>query len=184
MLESDLPSSEKDVSRLAAEANVLLIGGTQSTSVALEFVTYQLLARLPIAERLREEISLVAPDPKALPSWRELEKLPYFSAVILETLRLIYGSPGRLSRIATDQDLYFSHTLTAKSGKKQVEYIIPKGYAIGMSAFITHMDEAIFPSPKAFDPERWMGRKGEVDRTLERYLLTFSRGSRNCVGMQ
>lgn len=184
MLESDLPPNEKQISRLAAEANVLLIGGTQSTSVALEFVTYQLLARVPIAERLRKEISLAAPDPKELPSWRELEKLPYFSAVILETLRLIYGSPGRLSRIATDQDLYFSGTATTISGKKEVAYVIPKGYAIGMSAFITHTDEAIFPSPNAFDPERWLDGKGEVDRTLERYLLTFSRGSRNCVGMQ
>ncbi|VUC26000.1 unnamed protein product [Clonostachys rosea] len=186
MMGSDLPSSERTIKRLAAEANVLMIGGTQSTSVTLELVTYHLLANPSIAERLQVELSTVIRDPKIIPPWRNLEKLPYFTAVILETLRLVYGAPGRLPRIAMDQDLFYSGTWRSphSDGKVDVSHVIPKGYAIGMSAFIVHMDETIFPRPAMFDPERWLDKTGEVKRGLERYLLTFSRGSRNCVGMQ
>ncbi|CAG9960707.1 unnamed protein product [Clonostachys byssicola] len=186
LMASNLPPSEKTIERLSAEANVLLIGGTQSTSVTLELATYHLLANPLIAERLRSELSAAVPDPKRLPAWKDLEKLPYFTAVILETLRLVYGAPGRLPRIATDQDLFYSGTWVSPRShdKVKVSHVIPKGHAIGMSAFIIHMDETIFPNAATFKPERWLDEMGKVNRGLERYLLSFSRGSRNCIGMQ
>jgi len=41
-----------------------------------------------------------------------------------------------------------------------------------------HQDPDIFPSPLEFDPERWIENPG-----LKRYLVSFSKGSRQCLGM-
>lgn len=47
-----------------------------------------------------------------------------------------------------------------------------------MSAGLMHLDPRIFPSPLEFQPERWLENKG-----LDRYLVSFSKGSRQCVGI-
>jgi cytochrome P450 len=41
------------------------------------------------------------------------------------------------------------------------------------------MDPEIFPEPETFNPDRWM--QGE---RLDRYLTSFSKGSRGCVGIK
>ena len=47
-----------------------------------------------------------------------------------------------------------------------------------MSAGIQHLDSSIFPSPLEFQPSRWLNNKG-----LEKYLISFSKGSRQCAGI-
>lgn len=44
-----------------------------------------------------------------------------------------------------------------------------------------HRAENIFPGPDNFDPERWMDPT--ASRRLEKYLVPFSRGPRQCIGM-
>lgn len=65
--------------------------------------------------------------------------------------------------------------------KKDVEYVIPRGFAIGMSTAITHHDEAIFPDSHRFHPERWLDEEGRPNKDPERGLMNFSRGSRRCL---
>jgi cytochrome P450 len=50
-----------------------------------------------------------------------------------------------------------------------------------MSSWIMHHNEDIFPDPEKFDPERWM----DPDRakSLDKYVISFGKGSRACVGM-
>jgi cytochrome P450 len=105
------------------------------------------------------------------------EKLSYLNAVIKEGLRLSYGVSSRTARIATEEDLVYR----GEWNKKDVEHVIPRGYAIGMSTAITHHDEAIFPDSHRFYPERWLDGKGELNKGLERGLMAFSRGSRKCL---
>lgn len=47
-----------------------------------------------------------------------------------------------------------------------------------MSAGIMHLDPRIFPDPLSFQPDRWLENKGR-----DRYLVSFSKGSRQCVGI-
>lgn len=114
-------------------------------------------------------------DSKRL-SWQALEKLPYLTAVILEAIRLSYGIAARLPRVAPDEDLIYR-------GRDKT-YIIPRGTAIGMSTVITHHNEEIFPDSHRFLPERWLDEKGQRRTDREKYMWSFSRGSRVCVGMQ
>jgi len=49
---------------------------------------------------------------------------------------------------------------------------------VSMSAGLVHQDSSIFPSPKEFQPERWLD-----NLSLYRYLVAFCKGPRQCVGI-
>uniref|UniRef100_L2G406 Cytochrome p450 n=1 Tax=Colletotrichum fructicola (strain Nara gc5) TaxID=1213859 RepID=L2G406_COLFN len=185
LLSSNLPAEEKTIERLSGEANVFLAAGTETTATVLSLCTYRLLKNPDIVVKMRAELLAVVKDPQALPDWFVLEQLPYLTAVIKETLRLMYGLSSRLPRIAPDEDVVYQGTWTppATTQAVSVRHVIPRGYAMGMSAYLVHTDERLFPDPAKFAPERWLLRDGRKDRHLERYLLTFSRGSRQCLGL-
>lgn len=185
LLESDLPSSEKTLARLTSEANALMLAGTHTTSTALALVTYHLLANPPQLQRLRSELRGVVTDASDLPAWSSLEQLPYLGGVVLEGLRLMYGVASRISVVSPDEDLFFRPAVPL-NGANAVEtcYTIPRGYAIGMSAYIMHSDPRLFPDPSRFLPERWLNEHGQRGKTLERYLLSFAKGHRQCLGIQ
>ena len=43
-------------------------------------------------------------------------------------------------------------------------------------------DPSVFPEPYAFNPDRWLEAAAQGTR-LDRYLVTFSKGTRSCLGM-
>lgn len=47
-----------------------------------------------------------------------------------------------------------------------------------MTSVLMHLNPNIFPSPKTFQPERWL-----ENPRLSKYLVSFSKGSRQCLGM-
>ncbi|KAF9699924.1 hypothetical protein EKO04_002335 [Ascochyta lentis] len=179
ILESDLVSLEKEPQRLADEAAAVVGAGTETTSWAMSVITYHLLTKPELLNKLRHELQTVVKDPKQLPAWTELENLPYLGAVIQEGLRLSYGVSARTARVPTEENLVFR----GEWNKRPVEYIIPQGYAIGMSAAITHHDEKAFPESYAFIPERWLDENNQRRKDVERSMLAFSKGSRSCLGM-
>ncbi|GAM37558.1 benzoate 4-monooxygenase cytochrome P450 [Talaromyces pinophilus] len=100
----------------------------------------------------------------------QLEKLPYLTGVIQEGFRLSFGPVSRMPRIATQDALVYNG------------WTIPPGTAVSMSTMFMHLDETIYPNPTKFDPERWI-RATEQGVNLNKYLTTFSKGSRMCLGM-
>lgn len=48
-----------------------------------------------------------------------------------------------------------------------------------MTAPLIHMDPNIFPEPNEFLPERWL-----ENPRLDRYLFSFSKGARICLGCE
>jgi len=107
------------------------------------------------------------------------------TAVIKESLRLSFGVSGRLYRISPDK------AQILKDGAK--EWAIPAGVhplsisptfliseqtPVAMSNPLVSLNPKVFPSPATFDPSRWLDNP-----QLDRYLVSFSKGSRGCVGM-
>lgn len=178
ILHSDLSDKEKSTSRVADEALAVVAAGTETTSWALTVMTYHLLSNPEILERLTQELQRTVNDPRRLPSWTVLEKLPYLSAVIQESLRLSYGVSARTARVATHEDLVYQ----GEVDKKPIRYVVPRGYEIGMSAVISHHDENLFHNSHEFRPERWLDPQRR--RELERGILGFGKGSRACLGMK
>ncbi|VUC29008.1 unnamed protein product [Clonostachys rosea] len=184
--DSTLPREEKTTARLASEANSIMVGGTESTAVTLSLFTYHVLANPDVLDRIRAEIDTVTADDQGRLPGHKLEQLPYFTAAIQEALRLVHGISGRAARIAPDEDLVYiksSHS-PVRSCYHRNEFVIPRGYAVGMSAYLLHTDKDIFPEPHQFRPQRWLDKNGKRDRSLDKYLFTFGKGDRQCVGMQ
>ena len=50
-----------------------------------------------------------------------------------------------------------------------------------MGATILHKNPKIFPNPTSFDPSRWLQ---ENSSDLEKYLVSFSKGPRSCLGIK
>ncbi|KAI1847118.1 hypothetical protein JX266_006993 [Neoarthrinium moseri] len=185
LLESDMPAHEKSLARLTDEASAVLGAGTETTSWTLSVITYHLLTQPKLLEKLTAELRSVVDDPLKLPTWTTLEKLPYLGAVIQEGLRLSYGVSARTSRVPTEEDLLYRGQWTPVGSKApvDVEYVIPRGYAIGMSSSISHHDESVWPDSHSFIPERWLDEQMQRKKELERCMLSFSKGSRACLGM-
>jgi cytochrome P450 len=186
LLDSDLPPEEKTTNRLSCESMAVILGGTNSISTVLTIATYHLLTNQGQFDRLVTELRTVVADETNLPPWSTLEKLPYLRGVILEALRLMYGVASRISLVAPDEELLYMPDEKSSSfrGNGSTSYIIPPGYAIGMSSYIIHTDPTLFPNASQFIPDRWLDEHGERERGLEKYLMSFSKGHRRCIGMQ
>lgn len=88
LVNSDLPESELSVERLSKEAQVLLGAGTVSTARTLDFICYYILANKDIQTKLQDELrDIMANYPQQIPSFVQLEKLPYLTSLIKEGLR-------------------------------------------------------------------------------------------------
>jgi len=164
----NLPASEKTLPRLVEEAQIIVSAGSTTTVHFLKSTTYHILANQPILARLRAELQTAIPDPTHLPPSHVLERLPYFAAVVKEGFRINDGASSRLARVAPDADLPCN------------SQIIPKGTSISMSTYLQHRHPTLFPDPETFKPERWLGPDAAG---LERYLVNFSKGTRNCLGI-
>lgn len=122
-------------------------------------------------DKLKKELSEALPDPDQSPPLAVVENLPYLRAIIQETLRLYPSAVVRQTRVAPDTDLVYANR---KTGEK---WVIPAGVPITMAPMPVHMNEEYFPQPGKFDPNRWLERP-----SLDQYLLTFSKGTRACIG--
>lgn len=63
-------------------------------------------------------------------------------------------------------------------------YHIPKGTPIGVSPVLLHHNKDVFPDPSAFDPERWIKSDPAHRREMDSHMMAFSKGTRQCLGMQ
>ncbi|EGD95987.1 hypothetical protein TESG_03448 [Trichophyton tonsurans CBS 112818] len=164
---SDLPPAEKTFDRIFEEVATVTGAGLETISNTLRLILYHVYSSDEILQRLREEInaaSTIVTEPLTL---KELEQLPYLTAVLMEGLRLSPGVGSRAARI-TDQDLFYEH------------WRIPAGTPVGMTTILMHTDENLYPDPMCFNPDRW------IDSTAKRSTTTFapfSRGTRICLGM-
>lgn len=156
----------------------MLIGaGTLTTAWSLTVAIFYLLREPRCLARLKQELSTALPTGKAVSSRSilpTLENLPYFNAIIQETLRLSYGVATRLARIAPDEELVVPGDGTGSDGK---QWRIPPNTVVSMTQLHMFQNEQLFPSPKEFQPERWM-----VEPKLMRFMVAFGKGSRQCLG--
>jgi cytochrome P450 len=176
ILGSKLPPQEKNLERLAQEAQILLSAGTLATSWIMTVGCYHLLVpeNAKYLNKLHAELRDAIPDPLVEGAFdlSKLEHLPYLTACINEMMRLGNGTTTRLQRLAPTETLSFTDSKTGKL------YPIPPGTPISISNFLVHRNPKYFPKPAKFNPERWI-----EDPKLVKYLVAYSKGTRQCIGM-
>ncbi len=152
--------------RMVDEAETVIGAGTITTAHMLKVTSYHIITNPSILTKLKAELESVMPDPTQQVRSTQLQQLPYMTAIVNEGFRLSYGVAHRLQRIAPDQVLEFQ------------DWQIPRGTPVGMTAVLMHDDPKIWPQPSVFKPERWL----QDGQRLEKYLVPFSKGTRNCAG--
>ncbi|KAL9056107.1 MAG: hypothetical protein Q9162_003170 [Coniocarpon cinnabarinum] len=180
MLDSKLPSADKAIERLVQEGHTFVSAGTETTSRALSISTVHLLKRPHLLARLREELLTVMPDIDSTPTLNQLERLPFLTAVIKESIRLGGSTAFRGSRLTGSP-----FPITYK------DWQFPPGTPVSMTLYSVLSDPNIFYGPEDFNPMRWLisekSAAGSEDlkpnTDLDRYFVSFSRGPRNCLGM-
>ena len=130
---------------------------------------FELLANPDKLKTLKGELTATFPKVEDPITFNKVENLPYLSAVIKECLRCHPGVVTRMARVSPEIPVVYN-----RCGK---HYTFPAGTPMSMTSTHIHFHPDFFPEPKAFKPERWI-----ENPKLEKYLIAFSRGSRNCLG--
>lgn len=166
----DLSPTDRIEQRQVDTALLLITAGFETTGFTIETATYHLLATPALAQRLKEELVAAWPEGQPQPPLATLETLPYLKAVIQESIRMSIGVKSRLPRI------------NRKEAVSYAGWIIPKDTMVSMSIQDVNYNADLFPNPARFDPERWL--MGEQSVQLYKWVSSFSRGARRCLGMQ
>ncbi|WP_330289321.1 cytochrome P450 [Streptomyces sp. NBC_00576] len=153
-----------DATELRDQVLVFLLAGHETTATSLAFALH-LLARHPeVRARAQEEVD-------ALPSGEPytaatMDRLPYLTRVLKETMRLYPAAPlmGRRAVAETEID----------------GHLIPAGADILISPWVTHRHPAHWDTPDRFDPDRFTP---DQETARHRYAwLPFGGGPRACIG--
>ncbi|OAL64901.1 hypothetical protein A7C99_4337 [Trichophyton rubrum] len=149
-----------------------ITAGSDSTAMFLRAMFYYLLHNPSTLKRLVAEFDEAAEagNLDELAGFRQAKDLPYFNACINEAGRMHppLGLPMERVIPAEGANICGQH--------------IEGGTVVGMSSWVTHHHEQTFGADcDKWRPERWLC-KPEQAKYMEKCLLTFGAGHRNCIG--
>ncbi|KAF9003561.1 cytochrome P450, partial [Cyathus striatus] len=127
-------------SSLMGETMALIAAGHDTVGGAVIVGTYHVLRNPHVHRRLGLELQQAWPDMHSGVMFQTLEKLPYLTAVIKESLRISHGVVSSLPRVA-GEELYIAG------------HFVPKDTVVSMSATFIHLNDDIFESSLEFQPE-------------------------------
>ncbi|KAI0798923.1 cytochrome P450 [Xylaria sp. FL0064] len=160
---------------LQREIELLVVAGSDTTSIVLASIFFYLSCRTDVQNRLASEIKTVFPgragDIRASPAL--LTSCKYLRAVIQEGLRMTPPVPADLPRTV------------GPGGTVLHGDFFPAGTDLSLSPYCLGHSTDIFPDPFEFRPERWIVGPSSTEesvRLAESGLYAFSSGSRGCAG--
>ncbi len=150
--------------QLRDEVATLISAGHETTANTLSWA-WLLLGENPDARtKLDEELRTVLQGNP--PTVEDLQRLPYTTMVIQETLRVC----------TTVTDVNREATEDCEIGG----YRVPKGTTLIISQWVMHRDSRYFTNPEVFYPERWAN---DFEKSLPRGVyFPFGDGPRICIG--
>lgn len=102
LMDPDKHTAEPKLSTetLLGEAQTMIAGGVESVAHTAVYAAVFVGQDRAVASRLRAELEEIWPNPAgSVPDLAQLEKLPFLTAVLKESLRLAPGVPTPLSRV-------------------------------------------------------------------------------------
>ncbi|KAI5325271.1 hypothetical protein L3X38_034345 [Prunus dulcis] len=142
---------------------VLLLAGTDTSSVTLEWALSHLLNNPHVLRKARAELDAQL-DQEHLVDEQNISKLPYLQGIISETLRLCPAAPMLVPHFASDDCTIGG-------------FDVPCGTMVLVNAWAIHRDPQLWDDPEKFKPERF--KSGE---DLSHKLMPFGMGRRACPG--
>ncbi|KAJ1399986.1 Cytochrome P450 [Sesbania bispinosa] len=143
-------------------ALAMLLAGTDSSAVTLEWTMSNVLTHSEVLKKIREELDTHVGQDRLVDE-SDIPKLTYLKNVINETLRLYTPAPLLLPHSTSDE--------CSIGG-----YKVPRDTIVLINAWSIHRDPELWSEATTFKPERFE-KKGEVDK-----LIPFGMGRRACPG--
>ncbi|KAI4366402.1 hypothetical protein MLD38_022283 [Melastoma candidum] len=152
------------------QAQALILGGTDTTTVQLTWALALLLKHPEAMKKVQEELDLHVGRERPV-SESDTKKLIYLQAVTKETLRLYPAAPVSVPRLST-RDITIGG------------YHVPAGTQIITNLMKLHRDPATWSDPEEFRPERFLTTHKDVDVRGQNFeFLPFGGGRRICPGI-
>ncbi|KAJ8507432.1 hypothetical protein ONZ45_g10189 [Pleurotus djamor] len=156
--------SPEQVTELIAETVTLLIAGSDTTSNSITAIIHLVLTHPHVYQKLLLALQEAIPSGQ-IPKHEHVKDIPYLTAVIDEGLRYYATTAIGL------------HRAVPRDGVVCLGKFFPEGTEMSVPAYTIQHDETIWGDSETFRPERWLEEKD-----LGRYLLTFGKGPRQCLG--
>ncbi|KAI1802859.1 cytochrome P450 [Daldinia bambusicola] len=182
------PSGDRGLqgTELWSEASFFIMAGGTTVATLMSAIFFYLSRHADVYTRLADEIRTAFSSGQAVKSGPQLSSCKYLRAVIDETMRV---APPTTATPWREEDIYSAAPAPSDGSPFLVDgHAIPRGTAVGVSLYSLMHNEAYFPEPFAFRPERWLddaddGAFDEATRaTMRRALAPFALGDRGCAG--
>lgn len=150
-----------------------IFAGSDTTSISLTAVYFNLVTRPEVQTKLRAEIdaAYASGELSEPPTFAESQKLPYLQAVIKESLRL---------HPATGLPLWRE---VPPGGATLCGTYFPAGTNVGVNSWVMHHNQHVFGEDAAdFRAERWLDSPKDKLRTMNDMFMPFGLGARTCIG--
>ncbi|UZJ51803.1 hypothetical protein CBS101457_001123 [Exobasidium rhododendri] len=160
--------NDKEASYLAGS---LFGAGSDTTASALSVFVMAMIRFPEVQKRAQEEVEKVV-GPLRMPTFDDIQSLPYIRAMIQEIGRWRPVSAGG-----------FLHALS--EDVKYKNFVLPKGSCVIGNHWSISLDPKEYPEPDVFKPERFLDADGQVHGTWfnkSRGNVQFGFGRRICPG--
>ncbi|KAK3953247.1 cytochrome P450 [Pseudoneurospora amorphoporcata] len=157
-----------DMERLAANAGLLIIAGSETTATLLSGATYLLLKHPEAMKKLTEEVRSTFKSEEEI-TLSSVGSLEYMLACLNEAMRVYPPVPIGMPRVVP------------KGGAKVAGTFVPEGTVVAVWQWATNHNEQHFVEPFEFHPERWMHDPQFANDRLDA-VQPFNVGPRNCLG--
>ncbi|UZJ56314.1 hypothetical protein CBS101457_005634 [Exobasidium rhododendri] len=169
--ESKIRGKVQNFPELSADAGLLIVAGSDTSSNAMAMTLYQMLADHKYYDRVQEEVNSVFGNALA----DDLEKLirmcPLLNACINETLRLWPPVASGLQRCTP------SEGMTLPNGT-----YVPGNTVISSQTYVMQRDPRNFTEPDRFIPERWIEKPRDGEVFNIKAFAAFGYGPTGCIG--
>ncbi|KAI4964814.1 hypothetical protein ZWY2020_059517, partial [Hordeum vulgare] len=161
------PDLEVQIDRDSVKAFIqdLIVGGTETSSITVEWAISELLKKPEVLAKATEELDRVVGRGRWVTE-QDIPSLPYVEAIVKEAMRLHPVAPLLAPRLSREE---------ASVGG----YDIPAGTRVFVSVWSIGRDPALWDAPEEFTPERFLGSKMDV-KGQDFELLPFGSGRRMC----
>ncbi|KAJ7292658.1 cytochrome P450 [Mycena rebaudengoi] len=165
---------------LAEQIRVILLGGQDTSAVALAWCLYELAKDPVYQQNLRAEIQAHRSKPTV-----DYDTMPLLNALLKETLRMYPAAPYLERAAARDAVIPLEYAVTTPAGARISQLPVQKGQFIAVAVAAYQRLEAIWGADAdEFKPSRWLSGNPSKGQSLGPYanLLAFSGGYRVCAG--
>jgi len=158
--------TDKDYFNLQILMTDMFLAGSDTTAGTMRWLILHMALYPEVQRKIHAEMDEVVGQ--QAPTLADKQRLPYFEASIMESMRLASFVPMGLPHRATET--------------VQLEgYTIPKDAIINGCLFLCHHDPRYWEKPDSLHPEHFLDSEGNLSTRNEAFM-PFSLGRRQCLG--